>query len=314
MVVLATSEFIAAVRGFADRLASERVALDALNVFPVADADTGTNMLRSVDAIVAALDSAVDVGAPGELARVVEDAALEGRGNSGLIIGQFLAGFASVEAAGEIELTRAAAGGAERARRAVAEPVEGTMLTVADAAASALRELPDLPPDALLSCVRGAVAATPTQLPILAERGVVDSGAAGLQLLFEALVVAVESNTSTTPRTVGEPAASVPTLIRCDVGNSGRHEVGSANEVGHEVQFRVPRGVVDDHELRSLLERLGRAVVVVQSASELAAHVHVADASSAVAVISAELEGRLGAKAISYDVEPLLEQTNEVGS
>lgn len=277
--------------------------LDQLNVFPVADNDTGSNMVRSLTSIVAALADVKDLEAA---AGAVEEAALDGRGNSGLIVGQFLAGFFSAFDGDHIDAALGVGAGAVWARRAVAAPVEGTMLTVADVAAEAVA-VPGLSLSELVASVADAVAATPGQLAVLADHGVVDSGAAGLLLFFEALSNVID----------GEPARSnhsgaKPDLIVCNVGlvPSPIQEIsaGQDNAVRlYEVQFRVPTAVVSADELRTLLSEIGTDVVVGSSPLELAAHLHVVDPHPATAVICAALETRPGAKAISFEVEPINE-------
>lgn len=284
-VQLGVQEFVAVVREFSARLEANRAALDALNVFPVADNDTGSNMWRTLTSITATFDAP---GSFADVARRVENAALDGRGNSGLIVGQFLAGFASLADGDTVHVGPALLEGAQWARRAVAEPVEGTMLTVADvAAASAEGSV-----DELLEAVAAAVEKTPSQLAVLAERGVVDSGAAGLLLFFQALAVVMSPD-----------AHPEPDLIVCNVGFQAAEPPPAS---AYEIQFRVPSSLISDEELKALLVGIGTDVVVGSSADQLAAHLHVADPHRATASISEALEHRPGAKAISYDVEPIL--------
>lgn len=309
MVLLGLDEVVATVSDFAARLVAEEVRLNELNVFPVADGDTGTNMVHTLLAI---LDSLEGVGDIGGVAAAVEGAALDGRGNSGLIIGQFLAGFVAASDGEAVDLTCGVTRGANRARMAVASPVEGTILTVADAAAAHLSGggdagLGDEGLDDLVAAVRFAVDATPSQLPLLAERGVVDSGAAGLLCFFEAIRSVVGRPV------VGERAERSPVqapVIACDVGlDAGQGRQAAA----YEIQFRVASEVVGADELSRLLLGLGTDVVVASSAVERSAHVHVPDPHTATAAISAALETVRGAKAISYDVEPIREVNSDEG-
>lgn len=297
---LGVREVIAVVNDFSSRVERDRAALNALNVFPVADNDTGSNMAHTLGSVVAGL---AGVSSFDHAAGAVEDAALDGRGNSGLIIGQFLAGFFSAFDADHIELEHGLLEGARWARRSVATPVEGTMLSVADIAAASA----NLSTTELLEAAVAAVEATPTQLAVLAERNVVDSGAAGLLLFFEALDAVVGEQGI-------EPAPTE--LVDCDVGGSadreghhehateGSHDVGTSDVF--EIQFRVPSALVSVDELRALLLGVGTDVVIASSAVEFAAHVHVTDPHAATAAISASLEARSGAKAINYEVEPII--------
>lgn len=287
-------EAVAVMGAFSARLEANRRRLDALNVFPIADNDTGTNMSKTLTSIVSVLDDATD---PDAAAGLVASAALDGRGNSGLIIGQYLAGFFSASDVDRIDLARGLDEGARWARRAVARPVEGTMLTVADAAAEALRLSPSLPLDDLAVSVAAAVEATQTQLAALSEHGVVDSGAAGLLLLFEALCDVVDG---------GAPPSSIAPadVIACNVGLEA---AGHHGQTIYEIQFRVPAALVSGAELRSLLVSLGTDVVVASSVDELSAHLHVSEPHHATATISEMLEVRPGAAAISYSVEAIIE-------
>ena len=172
------------------RLAGERERLDAINVYPVADGDTGSNMLATVDAIAVALRA--DGGDP---ARAAGDAALMGaRGNSGTILSAFVRAAARTLGPRPDGAAVAAAlrAGADAAYAAVPEPVEGTMLTVARAAADACAG--DTAAEALEAALAGARAAlerTPEQLAQLGAAGVVDAGAAGVVAILEGVVAAI---------------------------------------------------------------------------------------------------------------------------
>ncbi len=293
---LGFDDVVAVIRSFAERVRRQEAQLNAINVFPVADNDTGTNMRRTLDDIVAALELVDDLDSA---RRAVSDAALGGRGNSGLIVGQFLTGFVSVGSGDRLELATGCRNAATFARQSVARPVEGTMLTVADAAAGAAIDMMlggEAAGDAsvLASVASAAVAETPKQLAVLAERGVVDAGAAGLGLFYQALA---ELGDGCIPTALisGHVAVGAP---------SGRSDPGSV--VGHEVQFRVPAEVIDSGQLQRFLGAIGTDVVVANSVGLLAAHVHVADPDVATAAISAELEGRRSARAISFKIEPIV--------
>lgn len=294
MMHLGVDEVVALLGGLADRVRRQEAELNALNVFPVADRDTGTNMLRTIDVVVAEVAALTGVVDHSAVADAVARSALSGRGNSGLILGQFLTGFTSVADGDRLALVDGLVAAASRAREAVADPVEGTMLTLADVVSAAAAVDPD--PAHLAAVAAAAVAATTAQLSVLAERGVVDSGAAGLALLFD---------------TLAELEHGLPTaddeLIVCNVGLEPPPGPPSA-VVGHELRFRIPTGIVDGDELRRLLSSLGTDVVVGTGTEHLAAHLHVDDPHLAANLISTELEGRLGAGAISYDVEPLVER------
>src|SRR5215472_6041960 len=161
-----------------DALARARAAIDALNVFPVPDADTGTNMHITLMAAADAVDALPAGATSAEVWQAAARGALLGAcGNSGIIVSQLLRGLADVCAPAArcdgAVVARALAHAAASARAAVSRPAEGTVLTVADAAA------------------RAALAGTREQLDVLAACGVVDAGAAGLCVLLDSLAAIV---------------------------------------------------------------------------------------------------------------------------
>lgn len=164
-------------------LAEAREELDALNVYPVPDGDTGTNLYLTIEAAVdavATLPPEADVRAV--IAAFAHGALMGARGNSGIIAAQLLRGWSEVLAEHEV-LDGAAAnrrsGRADEAWRAVADPVEGTILSVSRAAAAAAEAAPDDLPhvvSAIVTAAREALARTPEQLEVLRRAGVVDAG------------------------------------------------------------------------------------------------------------------------------------------
>jgi DAK2 domain fusion protein YloV len=247
-------------------LAARRAELDRLNVFPVADADTGTNMVLTLRAGVEALDPAER--RVGELAAALARGALRGaRGNSGTILSQLLRGVAEAVSAGEgLEdgLRRAA----KLATAAVAEPREGTMLTVIAAAAAAG---PD--PVAIADAAHTAVAATTDQLPELSRAGVVDAGGLGVAVVLDALV---EACSGAAPDR--GPARPAPRTALTTVRESGSPEYDS------EVMYlldRTSEQAVD--ALRSALAELGDSIVVVgDGTGTWNVHVHCTDVGAAI--------------------------------
>src|SRR4051794_20766977 len=169
-----------------------RPRIDDLNVYPVPDGDTGTNLALTTQGVVDALEGlAVDTGTRSVLAREATRAALmSARGNSGVILSQIVRGAAEVlgeaETIDSTAVAHAFRGASDEAYRAVRKPVEGTMLTVIRELADEAEESagPEADPAQVLKRLveRGeeAVARTPEQLEVLREAGVVDAGAAGL--------------------------------------------------------------------------------------------------------------------------------------
>src|SRR5439155_13903823 len=176
-----------------------RDELNSLNVYPVPDGDTGTNMFLTQRSVVEAADRLGPEASTAELGRAVSEAALMGaRGNSGVILAQVLRGLferlGAVDAAGPADLAEALGAASEEAYQAVARPMEGTVLTVLSTAAGAARDAASgadaaLPPvaDAALDAARTALARTREVLPELRAAGVVGAGAKGIVLLFDAL-------------------------------------------------------------------------------------------------------------------------------
>jgi len=268
-------------------LRAHRREIDDLNVYPVADSDTGTNLLLTWEAVDEALRTAGGTAAdPAPLGRAVaamaSGALLGARGNSGVILSQLLRGMADVLAplgsAGGAQLAAALGRAAESAYEAVAVPVEGTVLTVARAAAEAARAAE--PADDLgavtRAAARGAAAAlarTPGQLAVLARAGVVDAGGRGLVLLLEALAQAVD----------GRPPSDLPPVLvpRPEGALDGQRESGSA-DFGYEVQYLLDAGDEAVGRLRTELAGLGDSLVVVGGDGLWNVHVHVDDVGAAV--------------------------------
>jgi len=187
--------------GAANRLAAARAEIDALNVFPVPDGDTGTNMYLTLLSGVKGAEG-VEGSALGDIAEAVARGCLLGaRGNSGVILSQIMRGFADAmsgkEGGGARELAQAFTAGTRYAYSAVSEPVEGTILTVCRAAGQAVAEAAaktgDLPRIVVYAYrqARQALERTPELLPVLQEAGVVDAGGKGLVVILEGVIQAL---------------------------------------------------------------------------------------------------------------------------
>ncbi|MGC4945216.1 DAK2 domain-containing protein [Streptomyces sp. DT224] len=276
-----------------EALGREREAIDAINVYPVADGDTGTNLYltvesaaAAVEAVFAAHETGTSVPSAADAVRAMAHGALIGaRGNSGTILAQLLRGMAGVLAEGtggdrmRLALDRAAAW----AREAVAHPVEGTVLTVADRAAAAAGQAAPGADTAEVARAayegaRAALDATPGQLPALARAGVVDAGGRGLVTLLGALVEAVSGRGPERPYEA--PALFVPADgddAQCPAGDDG-DEGGPA----FEVIYLLEAGDEAVERLRARLDALGDSLVVVGGDGLWNVHVHVDDAGAAV--------------------------------
>ena len=181
-------------------LAHRRDEINALNVFPVPDSDTGSNMAHTMEAAVAELDNG------GDVADALALGAVRGaRGNSGMVLSQVLRGVAESTVESVIDgsvFARSLQQAVELVDRAIAEPVEGTVITVLQAAAEAADDAAAQSSATLHSIASAAIAAartalerTPSQLPALREAGVVDAGGAGLVILLESLLAEIEGST-----------------------------------------------------------------------------------------------------------------------
>lgn len=277
----------AAVRGWCEAgraaLALTRGEIDDLNVFPVPDGDTGTNLLLTVESVVEAVRSAAD-DLPAVARAMAHGALMGARGNSGVILSQLLRGLADVLAdgpAGPAALAGALVRAADLAYDAVAVPVEGTLLTVArDAGAAAVAALdggPGVDLAAVVSAARAgaqeALARTPDQLPRLRDVGVVDAGGRGWVVLLEALEAVVTGRA-----TAAVLAADVPR----DRSGLAVRETGS-EAYGYEVQFLLrDAGPEAVERLRRVLGGLGDSLVVVGADGLFTVHVHVNDVGAAV--------------------------------
>ncbi|MFF4010040.1 DAK2 domain-containing protein [Streptomyces sp. NPDC001717] len=269
-------------------LGRAREDIDAINVYPVADADTGTNLYLTAESGARAVTQVTQDTAPASLAQAVRayahGALIGARGNSGTILAQLLRGVADVlgDEPGDRDpgrlLARALTRAAEEAYEAVAHPVEGTMLTVAAAAARAAEAAgaaagtaADVA-GAAYAAARTALAETPGQLAALGRAGVVDAGGCGLVAVLGALWQAL-SGQEPAPEEVRGRTVPVPEPTEpCD------QEAGPAYEVVYLLE--APEAAVE--ELRGRLDGLGDSLVVVGGEGLWNVHVHVDDPGAAV--------------------------------
>jgi uncharacterized protein len=276
-------------RRFTTALEIHRDELDSLNVFPVPDGDTGTNLLLTMRGVMESLNEAPAVNFA---AAVADGALMAARGNSGVILAQALralvGGLSGASAAGGAELAGALGAAASElagalraaaaeARRAVARPVEGTVLTVlTDAAAAATASAGDGGPvpdvaTAALAAAQASLERTTAALPELAEAGVVDAGGLGAVLLLDALASVANGV---------EMAVGVR-----DAGPVGRSDSADADqEMGFafEVMFllRADDSVIPS--LRDALAELGDSLVVIGSGGRYKMHLHTDEPERAV--------------------------------
>lgn len=281
-------ELMAALRSGFDRLESRVEEVNALNVFPVPDGDTGTNMLATLKAAIAEGDASLATGvtAIDEVSAAVARGALLGaRGNSGVLLSQILRGLPQAvrgrQRARATEIAQSLSLGVLHAYSAVATPTEGTILTVArEVAAAAMKEsegASELRPflESIAATARVSVEKTPTLLAVLREAGVVDSGGAGLQLILEGIAnvpsVApsrgtVEAERRSAASSAPKPAAPVP-VTPVDA---------APTEFGYETVFILssPNTPLDLAAIRAHLETIGESVLVAGDEVTCKVHVH----------------------------------------
>ncbi|WP_327697921.1 DAK2 domain-containing protein [Streptomyces sp. NBC_00459] len=296
-------------------LGRAREEIDAINVYPVADGDTGTNLYLTLESACAAVEAAFaghetgagptgTAGAPtlADATRAMAHGALIGaRGNSGTILAQLLRGMAQVLAAdadggsARIDgpgLCLALRHAAEAARQAVAHPVEGTVLTVASAAADAATEAEGDCGTVARAAYEGAsaaLAATPGQLAVLGRAGVVDAGGRGLVAVLGALVETFTGEAPGGGATGAAWAARVRVPARSDaLGTATPVPDGpddcaeDASGPAFEVIYLLEAEDTAVARLRERLDRLGDSLVVVGGDGLWNVHVHVDDAGAAV--------------------------------
>jgi len=270
-----------------DALRRHQREIDDLNVYPVPDGDTGTNLVLTLASAKEALEAAVPSGAAETLRIMARGALLGARGNSGVIVSQILRGLAdSLADRTDVDGASLAQGlgrAAQAAYAAVAEPVEGTILSVVAASAGAAERAGDRLADVVRAAASGAaeaLARTPLQLAVLARAGVVDAGGRGLVVLLDALewvVTGIAPALDTVPPpVVAHPPATVA------------RESGS-DEFAYEVQYLLDATGPAVDALRAVLGGLGDSLVVVGAGAPDEAgvqtwnvHVHVNDVGAAI--------------------------------
>ena len=263
-------------------LEKNREAVDALNVFPVPDGDTGTNMSLTMQSATREINSKEFLRAD-EAANALAKGALKGaRGNSGVITSQLLRGFAKalngVEKITPVQFAEALMKGSEMAYKAVMKPKEGTILTVARVVAEdALKQAKKAPDDydqlinVMLKSGEAILKKTPDMLPALKQAGVVDSGGRGLMLIYQGYAAVLR----------GEDINSADSLMDDDIQvvEEDCHDLTRDLTYSYCVSFTLNhfRDDCDEHDLDSFrrrLNRIGDCVSVNGDLSEAKVHLH----------------------------------------
>jgi len=256
-------------------LAERYKEIDALNVFPVPDGDTGTNMYFT---FISAVEEAARAGDASSVSSVVEAAArgalMGARGNSGVILSQLLRGFAqqlkNSDKIDSIAFAQALEEGVKVSYKAIMKPVEGTILTVAREAAKIALEISNHTPNIVellqITCdvAEETLQKTPKMLPALAEAGVVDAGGVGWLVILKGLLIGVS----------GEPAKkiySTTTDAFTDADREKPEDIDLQYPYCTELLVNTTGGILG---LRNSLEQLGDSLMIAESGSLTRVHVH----------------------------------------
>ncbi len=280
---LSAKDLRAAIGTFAELLRAHKEVINRLNVYPVPDGDTGTNMTLTIESVVAALEP---LGANPPMAKVCQAIAqgslMGARGNSGVILSQLLRGLVEKCRAAKVITSELLAEALEHAdvlaRQAVVRPIEGTILSVARAAAEGARSQSG----SLVKLVRSArdrartaLAFTPEQLPVLKQAGVVDSGGAGLLLLFDAFCSVVANDPLPEP----PPLESIEVHFVGDVSLDGESNIA---DLRYEVMYLLDAEDAKMHAFREVWAGIGDSIVIVGGDGLFNCHIHTDDIGAAV--------------------------------
>ncbi len=285
---------------------AERAVVNDLNVYPVPDGDTGTNLALTVRAILDELRQSHAEEVPDVAAAVTKGSLMGARGNSGVILSQIVRGVCDVWGGSRHVSTpvfkQALAEGASAAYRAVREPVEGTMLTVIRKMAEAAQGMPDtLSLDKLAAAVeeagRFAVEHTTEQLPALQKAGVVDAGGYGLLVLYRGLIAGLAELGS------GRPVAGATPQLRQVGGGAIAAAPSELSAYRYCTSFLVKGEGLDRDAFESFLLPLGDSTLVVGDAHMLKVHVHTNDPG--LVLSEAVMRGALG----EVEINDMHEQT-----
>jgi len=277
---LAPADLRRVVVTYRDALRSHQDELNRLNVYPVPDGDTGTNMALTLESVVGELDSADGMA---EICHAVSHGSLMGaRGNSGVILSQILRGLADTfsdrdEASGA-DLVAGLRRATDAAYQAVLRPVEGTILTVVRAVTEAVEAAHEAGEESLAALLdraaaaaRDAVERTPELLPVLKEAGVVDAGGQGFALMIDAFLTVVDGRPLPEPEVVATPPA-VEAHMHGEDASSLRYEVMYLLEANDST---IPA-------FKDTWASLGDSIVVVGGDGMWNCHVHTNDVGAAI--------------------------------
>lgn len=299
----------------ANNIANSRQAVDALNIFPVPDGDTGTNMSMTIASAADEVKDLPDDVALCDVAKKTAGALLRGaRGNSGVILSLIFRGFSKafkgLEEAGGKDVARAFRAGTDAAYKAVMKPTEGTILTVVRCAAEAAENMAEINDDPMEVCVaaleaaKTALASTPELLPVLKQAGVVDAGGQGFLLVLQGMESVFGYNAIIRP--VGEEAIADDKDLKAE-------ENAQEPTLSYSVKFTVYKNSKakesDPIKLRAYLEAIGENVTVSEDGGKIKAQL-CTDAPGNV-ITNALKYGQLYDITLENLREPIEEQSEE---
>ena len=270
----------------AHNISNQRTRVDELNVFPVPDGDTGTNMSMTIGAATQELEALPDTCTVAEAGKVAASAMLRGaRGNSGVITSLLFRGFSKAlqgkQEAEAADLAKALQMGVEAAYKAVMKPTEGTILTVTRlaaeaAAASTATEVPALWAE-VMAAGQAALEDTPNLLPVLKKAGVVDAGGQGILIVFEGMQQVFDGR----GMVKSEEVAPKPKL-NSDAAGKGvfTDDLMKVEDIknGYCTQFLINKNEgASAAKIRAFAESNGDSVVCIEDDDVINLHVHTAD-------------------------------------
>lgn len=319
------AQLVAIITRFRDGLRTNQGALNRLNVYPVPDGDTGTNMALTVESVVGELQAKArsEGAAPGELSMVAACQAIShgslmgARGNSGVILSQILRGITAhakqVAALGPADVAHALTEASTAAYAAVMRPIEGTILTVVRGAAVGATVAcgPGSTVVDVLSGARDAgaqaLASTPDLLPVLKAAGVVDAGGAGFLLLLDAALNVLDGRPVPTVDAPGTDMPSMPAdpdVSAASGGTSGN--AGNVADLRYEVMYLLDAEDARVPGFKEAWAAIGDSIVVVGGDGLWNCHIHTDD-------IGASIEAAIDiGRPRSIRVTDLLDQVHEV--
>lgn len=294
------TDFTAMVLAGAQRLAEQAEHVNTLNVFPVPDGDTGTNMNLTMTAGVTELKNHGSGGLGSRASTLSKGLLMGARGNSGVILSQLFRGFsryaASLEELNTVQFASALQSGVETAYKAVVKPVEGTILTVAKEAAKHAafyaRRTTDVTElmGEVLTKAKEALAGTPDLLPVLKQVGVVDSGGQGLVYIYEGFLEYLAGNAIADPSDVpGQASVHSQTELHTQAATAALYAPASAQakldtediEFLYDMEFFINRKLgevkdapFDEEQFRKALSENGDSIIVISDDEIIKVHVH----------------------------------------